>query len=146
MTGQLSVTLANRLPEIARLAGLVEAFGEAHGLPADLVFSLSVSLDEVLSNVFSYAYDDTGAHEVHVRVTLDGDQVSVEVEDDGRPFNPLEARAPDIRAGLDRPGTGGFGLHIVRSLMDALDYRREGGRNIMSMTKRRPTGGGTAGS
>jgi serine/threonine-protein kinase RsbW len=66
MRAQLSVTLANRLSEIARLAGLVEAFGEAHGLRRDAVFSLTVSLDEVLSNVFSYAYDGNGEHEVHV--------------------------------------------------------------------------------
>jgi serine/threonine-protein kinase RsbW len=79
-------------------------------------------------------------------VRLDGDRISAEVEDDGRAFNPLKAPAPDLGAGLDRGTTGGFGLHIVRSLMDAIDYRREGGRNIITMTKRLATGGGTGSS
>ena len=141
MTEQLSVTLANRPAEIARLAGLVEALGNAHRLPQDVIFNITVSLDEVLSNIFAYAYDNDGKREVHVRLRLDEEGVSAEVEDDGPAFNPLQAPPPDLEAGLERRDTGGFGLHIVRSLMDALDYRREGERNILTMTKRLAAGG-----
>src|SRR5262249_31658414 len=117
MTGRMSVVLDNRLAEIARLAELVEAFGEEHRLPSHMIFNLNVSLDEVLTNVIAYAYDDDGAHELRVSVTLDVDRLTAEVEDDGRAFNPLDLARPDIQAGLDRTGVGGLGVHIVRSLM-----------------------------
>jgi serine/threonine-protein kinase RsbW len=135
MTGRLSVVLANRLPEIARLAGLVAAFGEEHALPSTVIFNLNTSLDEVITNVISYAYDDDIAHEVRVNVILDVDRVTAEVEDDGRAFNPLDLAPPDIQAGLDRRGVGGLGVHIVRSLMDTVEYRRERDRNIFTMSK-----------
>jgi anti-sigma regulatory factor (Ser/Thr protein kinase) len=60
----------------------------------------------------------------------------VRVEDDGRAFNPLDAPAPDLRLGVDERPIGGLGVHIVRSVMDALEYRRDNARNIFLMTKR----------
>lgn len=132
---QLSVTLAARLPEITRLAGLVEDFGTRHGLPSSVVFDLNLSLEEVLTNVISYAYDDPHERSVDVRLKVDRSQVWAEIEDEGRAFNPLEAAPPDTEAGLDERRVGGLGIHLVRSLMDSVEYRREKGRNILTMRK-----------
>jgi anti-sigma regulatory factor (Ser/Thr protein kinase) len=132
----LSITIPNRLSEIEKAARLIEAFGETHGLPPELVFNLNLALDEVVTNIISYAYDDDADHRVEVHVTLDRDEVSVRVEDDGRAFNPLDTQPPDLRLGIDERPIGGLGVHIVRSLMDALEYRRENGRNIFIMSKR----------
>lgn len=132
---QLSVTLAARLPEITRLAGLVEDFGTQHGLPSSVVFDLNLSLEEVLANVISYAYDDPHQRSVEVRLKVGRSQVWAEIEDEGREFNPLEAAPPDTEAGLDERRVGGLGIHLVRSLMDSVEYRREKGRNILTMRK-----------
>jgi anti-sigma regulatory factor (Ser/Thr protein kinase) len=134
----LSITIPNRLSEIGKAARLIETFGETHCLPPEVVFNLKLALDEVVTNIISYAYDDEADHRVKIHVTLDRDVVSVRVEDDGRAFNPLDAQSPDIRLGIDERPIGGLGVHIVRSVMDALEYRRENGRNIFIMSKRTP--------
>jgi anti-sigma regulatory factor (Ser/Thr protein kinase) len=136
MPEALSLTFPNRLTEIEKAARLIEAFGKAHSLSPEVVFSLNLALDEVVTNIITYAYDDDADHDVMVRVALDGDVVSVRVEDDGRAFNPLDAPAPDLRLGVDERPIGGLGVHIVRSVMDALEYRRDNARNIFLMTKR----------
>ena len=136
MPEALSLTFPNRLTEIEKAARLIEAFGRAHNLSPEVVFSLNLALDEVVTNIITYAYDDDADHDVMVRVALDGDVVSVRVEDDGRAFNPLDAPAPDLRLGVDERPIGGLGVHIVRSVMDALEYRRDNARNIFLMTKR----------
>ncbi len=136
MPEALSLTVPNRLTEIEKAARLIEAFGRAHNLSPEVVFHLNLALDEVVTNIITYAYDDTADHDVMVRVALDGDVVSVRVEDDGRAFNPLDAPAPDLRLGVDERPIGGLGVHIVRSVMDALEYRRDNARNIFLMTKR----------
>lgn len=133
---QLAVTLASRLPEIARLASLVESFGQQQGLPAPAVLDLNLSLEEVLTNVISYAYDGAGERSIEVRLRVDGGEVSAEIEDEGRAFNPLDVAPPDTSAGLDERKVGGLGIHLVRSVMDSLEYRRERGRNILTMKKR----------
>ena len=137
----LSITCPNRLAEIGKAAELIEAFGAAHGLSPEVVFKLNLALDEVVTNIISHAYDDADEHQIAIRVALDGEGVLVRVEDDGRAFNPLDAPRPDLGLDLANRAIGGLGVHIVRSVMDALEYRRENDRNILIMRKR--TGDGS---
>jgi len=58
------------------------------------------------------------------------------VEDDARPFNPLERAPVDTTVPLDQKPLGGLGIHMIRHSMDELEYRRDGGRNILTMRKR----------
>jgi anti-sigma regulatory factor (Ser/Thr protein kinase) len=132
----MSVTLVNDRSEIERLSQLVEAFGEAKGLTADSVFSVNLALDEVITNVIRYGHDDGGQHPIVVRLAIDQDVLTAQVEDDGRAFNPLEAPVPDIGASIEERPIGGLGIHLVRSVMNSVEYRREDGRNVLTMKKR----------
>jgi sigma-B regulation protein RsbU (phosphoserine phosphatase) len=132
----LELTLANRTSELQRLASEVERFAQNHGMPDADVHALSLALDEVITNTITYGYDGQGAHEIRVRVTLTNDRLSAEVEDDGRPFNPLTAPQPDLTSAVEDRPVGGLGIHLVRSLMEQVDYRRESGKNHLIMSKR----------
>jgi len=136
MTPSISVTLVNQISEVARLSRLVEAFGEAEGLGPEAVFSMNLALDEVITNVIRYAHDDGRQHPIVVRLALEQDVLSAQVEDDGRAFNPLEAPAPDTGASIDDRPIGGLGIHLVRSVMSSVEYRREDGRNVLTMKKK----------
>ena len=130
------ITVANRLAELERVSHIVEAFGLRHALPAKMVFEIKLALDEVLTNVIEYAYDDAGNHEIGVRLAIADDVLSVEVEDDGRPFNPMDVPAADVTQAVEDRPVGGLGVHLVRQVMSGLEYRRERGKNILVMTKR----------
>ena len=141
----LSITFPNRLAEIGKAAELIEAFGATHGVSPDVVFKLNLALDEVVTNIISYAYADGAEHQIGVRVALDGDGVTVRVEDDGRAFNPLDTPTPDLKQDIEERPIGGLGVHIVRSMMDTLEYRRENDRNILTMRKRTAADAGSNG-
>jgi anti-sigma regulatory factor (Ser/Thr protein kinase) len=57
------------------------------------------------------------------------------VEDDGQPFSLLEAPEPDTTKPLEKRTVGGLGILLVRQLMDGLDYKRQGDRNLLSIKK-----------
>jgi serine/threonine-protein kinase RsbW len=57
------------------------------------------------------------------------------VEDDGLAFNPLEMLAPDTKQPLEERPVGGLGIHLVRTLMDEVAYRRQNGRNLLVLKK-----------
>jgi anti-sigma regulatory factor (Ser/Thr protein kinase) len=136
MTRLISLTLVNQLSEVAKLSSFVEAFGVAEGLAPEVVYSLNLALDEVVTNVIRYAHEDDGReHPIVVRLALERDVVTAEVEDDGRAFNPLEAPAPDLDGSLDERRIGGLGIFLVRSVMNSVEYRREDGRNVLIMKK-----------
>ena len=95
---------------------------------------MNVSLDEIVNNIISYGYGDAGHHEIVVRVALRHGNVEAIVEDDGRPFDPLAAPAPDLTSKERDPG--GVGLHFVRNLMDEMTYTRSDGINRLRLVKR----------
>jgi serine/threonine-protein kinase RsbW len=137
VTVSVSVTLANDQSEVEKLGRLVEAFGEVHSLSPQSIFSVNLALDEVVTNIIRYAYNDNGLlHPIVVRLTFEDGVLAAQVEDDGRAFNPLEAPAPDIDASIEERPVGGLGIHLVRSMMDSVEYRRDDGRNVFIMKKR----------
>lgn len=139
MDDALVLHVRNDLSELARVADAVEVFGAARALPAQAVFDVNLALDEVLTNVISYAYDDDQAHEIEVRLALHAGELTVAIEDDGRAFDPLGVARADITQSVaDRP-IGGLGMHLVRRVMDGLAYQRVGNRNQLTLRKR--TGG-----
>ena len=98
---------------------------------------MNLALDEVVTNVIRYAHDDDGRqHQIVVRLALEQDVLTAQVEDEGRAFNPVEAPAPDIGASIDERPIGGLGIHLVRSVMNSVEYRREDGRNVLTMKKK----------
>ncbi len=88
-----------------------------------------------MTNTISYGFPD-GMHEaITVSVTLDDDSLVAEILDAGIAFNPLERDTPDITLSVEDRPIGGLGIHFVRTFMDKVEYRREDGRNRLTMAK-----------
>lgn len=128
--------MAADLEGLAPLAEAVEAFIEAESLPAGLAFQLNLVLDELLTNTINYGCAGTSDCRIAVKMRREGGEIAVLVEDDAAPFNPLDAPPPDLDKSLEDRPIGGLGVHLVRSTMDDLAYRREAGRNRLAMRKR----------
>ena len=58
----------------------------------------------------------------------------IEIADDGIPFNILTRDEPDLDSGIEERSVGGLGIFFVRRLVQEIRYRREGGRNILTLT------------
>ena len=136
MSAKISVPFKNQLSEIKRLGQIVAAFGARHHLPARVVFEVNLALEEILTNVISYGYEDSSEHQIRLTLALVGGELRAEVEDDGRPFNPIEAPEPEMDSPLEERPVGGLGIHLARKLMDRLAYRRQQDKNLLLMTKK----------
>jgi anti-sigma regulatory factor (Ser/Thr protein kinase) len=136
MTEELEIKLGNKLSELGRFSQSLMEFGERHGLTSKVVHDLNLALEEILSNIISYGYTDNREHEIKVRLSMQPAEVRAEVEDDGQPFNPLEAPEPDTTKPLEERTIGGLGIHLVRKLMDGLEYKRQGNRNLLTSERR----------
>jgi anti-sigma regulatory factor (Ser/Thr protein kinase) len=129
------VDLRNDLDDLPKLTGMLIRCGEQFRIPEPLVRQLELALDEIVTNIISYAYPDGGAHVIRVDVGVDDSGITAIVEDDGVPFNPLDREAPDTTAPIEDRGIGGLGIHLVRELMDDVRYDRIGTRNRLTITK-----------
>jgi anti-sigma regulatory factor (Ser/Thr protein kinase) len=131
-----AIALTNDLSELTRLAETLQAFAAARGLSEGTLFAVNLALEELVTNTIWYGFPDAGTHVIHISLRLDGRDLHVRVEDDGTAFNPLERAAPDLDAPIEDRPIGGLGVHLVRGLMDDVQYERSGARNILSMRKR----------
>lgn len=138
MTDHLELALPNRQSAIPGLQDRLEAFAGDHGLPGTVLYALQLALEEHLTNIVSYGYEDQGSHQIRVRVELGTQGLRAVVEDDGIPFDPLQLPAPDVSIPMAERAIGGLGVHMMRNAVDDLAYRRDGDRNILVITKRIP--------
>ena len=132
----LEITVHNKLSELASANQTLTEFGRQHGVPEDVLHDLNLAVGEILTNIISYGYPGGGDHEITVRLGIESSEMRVAVEDDGEPFNPLEAAEADTSKPLEERAIGGLGVHLVRKLTDGLEYQRHEGRNLLVMKKR----------
>jgi sigma-B regulation protein RsbU (phosphoserine phosphatase) len=111
------------------------SFAEEQALPDAVRQMVMLALDDLLNNIISYAYDDRARSEMDVVASAEADRLVITISDSGRPFNPLGMNAPDVQASLQEREIGGLGIHLVRNVMDEVDYSRRAGSNVVTVTK-----------
>ena len=97
----------------------------------------STCVEEAVSNTIKYGYEDQQVHTIYVRAEFENRKLFLEIEDDGIEFNPLEVPPPDFSLPVEKRPMGRLGIYLLRSVMDQVDYKRTGTRNILQMTKLR---------
>jgi anti-sigma regulatory factor (Ser/Thr protein kinase) len=114
----------------------VESFCRQAGGDSRSLGRIRLVLDELFTNIVSYAHDDGGHHRVTVELAeVRPGTVSICLIDDGRPFDPLDRPPVAIDAPIEQRQVGGLGVHLVKTFMDACEYRREGDTNRLTLTK-----------
>ena len=96
----------------------------------------TLALEELVTNSIKYGYDDQTEHVIQVEVELGPDGMTMVVEDDGHPFNPLEQMEPDTNLPIEERPIGGLGLHLLRKLSDRMEYVWKNGRNRVTLQKK----------
>jgi len=62
-------------------------------------------------------------------------KIYFEIRDWGIPFDPRDAKEPDIQEMINQGQTGGLGIFLSRQLMNGFEYRREDEQNVLVMHK-----------
>lgn len=125
----MKLMLAADLSELNRLHAALGRFAEENALPHKPSYALELILEELFTNVVKHGLKDTNDQTVTVEVRYDGRQLTVEMIDAGRAFNPSTAPTPDVTADLDHRSVGGLGLYLVFQFVEELRYRRQDERN-----------------
>jgi anti-sigma regulatory factor (Ser/Thr protein kinase) len=132
----VEIVLTNQPGERQRLVSALETFARDNDLAAPVRQAADLALEEHVTNVLRYAYGDAQSRPVLVRLELENGFLLVEVEDEGKPFDPLKRPDVDTSIPLEDKPVGGLGIYLIRKFMDEVKYRREGNKNILTMRKR----------
>ena len=131
------ITVEAVTDSISRVTAFVDEELERIGCPMKANMQLDICIDEIFGNIANYAY---GSGSGNATVQLDFDEaervVTLTFIDSGMAFDPRDAPEPDTTSPLEERPIGGLGLFMVKNMTDSLDYRREGGCNILTIAKR----------
>ena len=133
MISQVHFSLKPALSDIEHLFRMVEAFGEANGLPEPKIYVVNLMIDELVTNVATHGAEGHDSVQTDIVLRVGNEGITLTVEDNGTPFDPTAAQAPDVKAALEDRPIGKLGLHFVNTLADDVAYRLNDGRNHLTV-------------
>lgn len=126
-------TIKNTFPELELLCAEVNELAREDNFSGQVLFSLNVCLEEMLSNIIKYGYDDKNPHDIEVRLETANESITLTIIDDGHAFNPLEADAPDMQSDLQHRQLGGIGIFLACKMADKITYERKNHKNFLKI-------------
>ena len=127
--------LANEIAEIAKLPVFVDELAADIPLSPEHLFNFNLVLEEAVTNVVMYAYPEGAKGSVDLVAKFNGRVVTFVLSDAGKPFDPTLVPDADVTLPAEERRIGGLGIFLIRQIMDSVEYRRNGERNVLIMSK-----------
>lgn len=124
-------TFPASLNELYAMLAFIREHARAAGFESTLIPKLELACEEALVNIISYAYPSSKGS-IHILCrTLDPTGLAIEIRDQGIPYDPMT-----FQPSKDKE-VGGYGISLMRNLMDQIDYKRENQDNVLTLIKYR---------
>ena len=130
-----SITLPNDVNAVPELAQFVEEMCEVSGFDPSETMMLNLAMEEAVVNVMHYAYPIGTRGDILVEATVNDLRLKFTITDSGKPFDPTAKEDTDISLSAEDRPIGGLGIHLVRQIMDSINYERLGGKNVLTLRK-----------
>ena len=123
------------IDDISAAAQWVDTIAADQQFPEQLVFALQVCLEELLTNVVRHGGAKSSGDlsevpipplNVDISISTGNQRVSMTVEDNGRPFDVVNAPAHRIDQPLDEVQPGGLGIQLIRNFASTIAYEQAG--------------------
>ena len=132
-----TLTLHNDISEVPQLNDFIEAVAERLGIEPSTALQLQLAVEEAVVNVMDYAYPPGTKGDVCIEAVAGDNGLVITITDNGTPFDPTTRGEVDTTLPAEQRSIGGLGIMLMRRYMDSTEYKREGDRNILTLTKKR---------
>ena len=131
-----SIELTNDIKQVSQLTAFVDEVCETVGVDMSTTMSLNLALEEAVVNVMDYGYPAGQVGHIEVKALANEKTLTFVISDDGIPFDPTAKSEVDTTLSVEQRPIGGLGIHLVRTIMDSINYERTRGRNILTLRKK----------
>jgi len=130
-------TLRSQLSELTTLSAKLQELADRWMLPKRFLLEVNLVLDEYITNIIQHG--EAGKEcTISVAVVKQKNCITIEVTDDGPPFDPTMCTMPDTTLSLDKRKCGGLGILLVHKFSDSCSYKRCNNTNIFKLKKYLP--------
>ncbi len=115
----------------ARAAAFVEERMIENGIDMKTVYRMNIVVDEIYSNIIRYS----GATYASIACHAADGRIKLVFTDNGKFYNPLDTKEPDVTLDADERTPGGLGIFIVKKTADKVDYEYKDKKNVLTVVK-----------
>lgn len=134
MIPPLSIEISDLDRDLPRLVSAVERFGVEAGLDETTIFHTQLILEELATNTLTHGRQADASPQVDIKLSCLARLLTIELRDDGLPYDPLQHPSPDLETALEDRPVGGLGIHFMRRFTRSAQYAREGQWNVLRLT------------
>jgi phosphoserine phosphatase RsbU/P len=130
-----TILVRKDIQEIGKLSNELDSLFLTWKINREVIDDFLLAIDELISNIIFYAFNDEGDHLITLRVNYNGKVINAQLEDNGIEFDPLDSDDPVIPTGIHGIKPGGMGIFICKKILHDIAYQRVDGRNILTFSK-----------
>ena len=117
--------------EVRRARAFALSMAVDAGLSERQTLNLHLIAEEAATNIVNYS----GATMMELCAWQKDGSLYLSFADDGIPFDPTLHPEPDLTLPIEQRAIGGLGIYYIRKLSDGMTYRRQDGKNILTIWK-----------
>lgn len=133
-----SICAVGDFKELFRIRDFVYTKAIKYGFEDEEAQKICLAVDEACSNLIRYAFRFDSSKEICIQVEFADNYFTVDIMDEGAPFDPLTVNTPDMNEYFRKFRKGGLGIQIMRKVMDEIYYSpstSSNPRNILKLKK-----------
>jgi len=124
-----------RMSEVPAVTAFTARACLAAGLGRDACLRLTLLVEELFTNTVAHGHGQDSEAPVRLVFDVAPGRVGLLYEDTGPAHNPFaDVAPPDESADVEDRSVGGLGLVLIAALATEAHYRREDGKNLISLT------------
>ncbi len=139
MSKNEQIKINSKLKNLRIVRDFVRKVAAENGLNENESNKVALAADEACANLIKHTYKNDESKEIRLTAEKRGDNLVIEIFDDGRPFDPSKINQPDMKKYVREYKRSGFGIYLIKSVMDEIEYypsKSENEKNVLRLTKK----------
>ena len=139
MTASVSRTIKSKTEHLLDVREFVSSAAQRLGFSDEETSKIVLAVDEACTNIIKHAYQYDPNKEIRISINTTKGALEILIEDEGKSFNPLAVKPPDLKQHLQQFRRGGLGVYLMKTLMDEVEYNlNPGKKNVVRLLKYLP--------
>jgi serine/threonine-protein kinase RsbW len=119
----LQLKIESRTDKLFFVRDFVSDAARNFGFDEESVSKIALAVDEACTNIIKHSYNYAPNKELEVKIMTNQKVFEVVITHQGIMFDPNAVQTPNMPEYLTHFRRGGLGMHLMKLLMDKIDYK-----------------------